>query len=293
MSYKSTEQLDYYRPSRFAIALKKIAALVKPFLPRDVYDRLYDYGFSVYRGLLRTLYLRHLIVSRLRNDGRASYRAWSVRYVMPYSLVGASGLEATYDAVVDIEERRVNGNIVECGVAQGGSAALMALASKPYNSSRSFWLFDSFEGLPEPSEQDYVDGVTGVHVRELPPGSCLGQQEEVEKFLFDDLKFDRGRFTLVKGWFENTVEQNADKIGNIAVLRIDADWYESVKCCLENLFDNVAPGGYVIIDDYGTCFGARKAVDEFLASRGLDVELVHDGRGGCHFVKPVLGLSEE
>jgi len=80
--------------------------------------------------------------------------------------------------------------------------------------------------------------------------------------------------------------ENGPLMGSIALLRIDADWYESVKCCLEHLYDRVVPGGLVIIDDYGSCFGAQKAVDEFLARRSLRVTLVHDRRGGCHFRKP-------
>jgi O-methyltransferase len=70
------------------------------------------------------------------------------------------------------------------------------------------------------------------------------------------------------------------------VLRMDADWYDSVRCCLETLFVAVASGGYIIVDDYGTCYGAEQALNEFLALRGVSVKLVPDGRGGCHFEKP-------
>ena len=91
---------------------------------------------------------------------------------------------------------------------------------------------------------------------------------------------------LVKGWFEDTVPLKKDATNPIALLRIDADWYESVRTCLDNLFDNVVSDGYVIIDDYGTCIGARKALDQFLYANGLQVNLVSDGRGGVLFQKP-------
>jgi len=276
----------FYKPSMFAVLLKKIVSYAE-FLPTGVYNRIYNRGFLAYRLLLRLLYLRHLLYARLVRVRHQFERASAVYAVMPYSLVGTPGLEATYDAVMDVEERQIKGNVVECGVAQGGSIALMALASQSYGKSRQFWLFDSFEGLPEPGEQDYVDGTTGFHVRTLPAGSCLGQQAEVEKLLFGKLDFDRTSFVLVKGWFEDTIAPNADRIGEISVLRIDADWYESVKCCLDHLYDKVVPSGYVIIDDYGTCFGAYKAVNEFLQDRSIRVELRHDGRGGCLFIKPM------
>jgi hypothetical protein len=236
--------------------------------------------------VLRALYFRYVIYSWVTGNTEGVKRATTVFKTMPYSLVGASGLEATYDVVCAVERHRLPGSIVECGVAQGGSAALMALVAARFGNHRNIWLFDSFEGLPEPSDDDFVDGKTGLHVRELPPGACLGLQEQVEELLFNKLELDRQRITLVKGWFEHTIAPYIGQISTIAVLRIDADWYESVKCCLNNLYDNVVSGGYVIIDDYGSCFGARKAVDEFLSNRNLQVELVPDGRGGCHFVKP-------
>jgi hypothetical protein len=205
---------------------------------------------------------------------------------MPYSLVGWRGLEATYDAVTATQKAGLPGAIVECGVARGGSAALMALVEKRSASQRKLWLFDSYEGLPDPTVEDIRDNATGKHVRPLPKGSCLGTFDEVAKLLFDTLHLDRSYIAMIKGWFENTLPATRASIGAIAVLRIDADWYESVKCCLENLYDQVLPGGYVIIDDYGSCFGAQKAVDEFLSQHEIAVNLFADGRGGCHFVKP-------
>ena len=104
--------------------------------------------------------------------------------------------------------------------------------------------------------------------------------------LFDGFKLRRDRIRLVKGWFQDTLPVTRAQVGRIAVLRIDGDWYASVKCCLEMLFDQVVNGGSVIIDDYTSCYGAKKAVDEFIAAKRLAVVLLPDGRGGCYFVKP-------
>ena len=90
---------------------------------------------------------------------------------------------------------------------------------------------------------------------------------------------------IVKGWFQDTLILNQIRIGPIALLRIDGDWYESTKVCLECLFDNVANGGYVIIDDYGFFPGCRKAVDEFLASRGLKVQFIPVDYSRVYFKK--------
>ena len=57
-------------------------------------------------------------------------------------------------------------------------------------------------------------------------------------------------------------------------MRLDTDWYESTKHELEHLYERVTPGGVVIIDDYDYWEGARKAVDEFIASTGARLLLV-------------------
>jgi O-methyltransferase len=279
-------KLNLYKPSLPVMLLKQVVAVVRWILPEPWYNRFYDIGFAFYRDLLHIFYLRFAIYAGVSRNHDKICKVRTVFKVMPFSLVGHRGLEATYDLAYAIERKKVAGSIVECGVAQGGSAALMALVAAQHGNSRPIWLFDSFEGLPEPTSEDFVDGKTGEHLRALPPGSCLGLQEQVEELLFEKLKLDRTMINLVKGWFENTLESHVDRIGEIALLRIDADWYQSVKCCLDNLYDHVSPGGYIVIDDYSSCFGAMKAVDEFVGDRNLQVELIHDGRGGCHFEKP-------
>ena len=78
----------------------------------------------------------------------------------------------------------------------------------------------------------------------------------------------------------------APAIGPIAILRLDGDWYASTKICLEHLYDQVVSGGFVIVDDYGTYEGCRKAVDEFLAARGLHVFLSHVDPDCRYWIKP-------
>jgi hypothetical protein len=183
----------------------------------------------------------------------------------------------------------VPGNFVEMGVAKGGCAALMgAVAFEMVAFSRSLWLFDSFEGLPEPTVKDFerpASQKTGVHVRPLSKGSCLGTLQEVQELLLGHCGYPKDRVVFVKGWFQETLPVKAQEIGPIAILRIDGDWYESTLCCLEHLYDNVVPGGSIIIDDYESCVGCNRAVAEFFDKRSLSVNLHMDGRGGCYFIK--------
>src|SRR5262249_7045971 len=72
-----------------------------------------------------------------------------------------------------------------------------------------------------------------------------------------------------KGWFDQTLAASRDRIGEIAILRIDGDWYESVRCCLNSLYDQVVEDGFVILDDYYMWNGCTVATHEFLGQRLL------------------------
>jgi O-methyltransferase len=281
----STAASVYYRQSPFQRAIRKLLPFVAVALPAQLFNRLFSLAFGFYRLLLRFFYLRFVIHGALTLDRLRVQKTLLVFRVMPRSLVGWRGLEATYDVVFNVLSQRIKGAMVECGVARGGSAALMGVLTEGAL-DRTLWLFDSYEGLPEPTAADFSGGVSGLHVQPLIKGSCLGTYEAVRDLLFSRLHLSSDRVSMVKGWFQDTLKNHAPSIGNVSVLRIDADWYDSVRCCLEALYELVVPGGFVIIDDYGSCFGARKALDEFLAATRTTVVLIPDGRGGVHFQKP-------
>ena len=211
-----------------------------------------------------------------------------IRKLLPYTFGGWKALDNAFNVVSLIEKNKIPGAIIECGVAQGGSASMMALSSRVLgNENRNFWFFDSYEGLPEPSAHDYVGTKAGNYVGVLAKGSCLGTIEQVSDLIFNKLSLPREKITLVKGWFQDTVPSYKDKIGRISILRLDGDWYESTKIPLENFYALISPGGCVIIDDYATCFGAKKATDEFIKQNSIDTNLYSDNRGGVWFVKPL------
>jgi O-methyltransferase len=262
-------------------------------LPRFVYVATCGFAFSVYRGWLRRSYETRIQELRKSRDFVALRRAETVYAVMPYSLVGVSGLERTYDlATITLNDARA-GAFVECGVAQGGSAALLAMIAQQAKPPRTCWFFDSFEGLPQPTDKDFQAGRTGAHIRPLPKGSCLGTLEQVSDLLFRRFHLSANNIRLVKGWFQDSLPKTRQQIGPIALLRLDGDWYDSTMCCLEQLFEQVVAGGYIIIDDYFSCYGCQRAVDEFLSKRRLVCKVVPDGRGGCSFQKPIFTDSTE
>ena len=202
--------------------------------------------------------------------------ARSYRVVRPYTMSGEARLRALYRAVEHVSRQRIAGSIVECGTARGGSAALLGLAARDVNDRRPLWVFDTFEGMPAPTKADPDYEIAAQHT-----GSCRGDLADV-RHLFARLGIlDDARF--VKGRFEDTVA--GTDTGPIAILHIDGDWYESVKVCLEQLWDRVPAGGIVQIDDYGHWQGARKAVDEFLAARHVAPALKYLDYTGRQIVK--------
>lgn len=255
--------------------------------PEAYAGNISDATLSGYRGVVRFVYLAAGVLSfEPAFRSKRWHRRRSIHRVMPYSLVGVGGLEATYDEAERLNREGIEGDFVELGVARGGCAALIVGLALQDGRTRQTWLFDSFEGLPEPGEKDFSSpGVTGDHVRPLPKGSCLGTIDEVRRLLFEKLGFPERKVHFVKGWFEKTVPVSRSKIAKIALLRIDGDWYDSTKVCLENLYDLVVERGVVIVDDYYSCVGCKKAVDEFILSREIKVELISDYRGGVFFRK--------
>jgi len=188
-------------------------------------------------------------------------------------------LRGLYRALHYVVSRNIAGDVVECGSAQGGSAALMALTLRQLNSQRKLWLFDTFEGLPAPTSQD-----PDFELADLFTGTCVGTLSEVRELfqrleILEDVEF-------VKGLFQRVLP--ITHIPAISVLHIDGDWYESVKVCLDFLYDKVVPGGVIQFDDYGYWKGARKAVDEFFDQREIQVPLRRLDYSGRFLIKPGL-----
>ncbi|MDX0011493.1 hypothetical protein GOB19_00265 [Sinorhizobium meliloti] len=198
------------------------------------------------------------------------------------------------DAVESINRRGIPGDLVECGVWSGGSIALMALWDLRQNSDRRYHAFDSFEGLPPPIPADnevfesFTSGGQGsiVSGNLTWTGLCQGDGADTVRAFFSRVGVPQNRTVLHVGWFQNTVPAATADIHSISILRIDGDWYDSTKTCLDHLYDLVSPGGLIIIDDYGTFSGCRKAVDEFREQRNIEASIEYIDDGCVQFAKP-------
>lgn len=214
----------------------------------------------------------------------------AITAVRPYTMLSEARLVTLYRQVQHLDQRGVKGALVECGTWKGGAVGMMATANRDSGGPpRDLHLFDAFDDICEPDPavdgQRILDevrtqlGVTDVAGRLQPLKGAYssfgghGTIEDARRLLVDEVGHDPARVHFHKGWFQDTVPVDAKAIGDIALLRLDGDLYASIKVCLEHLFAQVVPGGFVVIDDYGYYDGCTRAVDEFIAANDLDAYL--------------------
>ncbi len=179
----------------------------------------------------------------------------------PYTMLSPDRLLALYKGAKNICEKDIPGNFVECGVAAGGSSALLAWVIKRYSRrSRLLYSFDTFTGMPKSGVYDTHAGIDAQSTG-WGEGTCAAPIESVLEIAG---KLDvESIVNPVQGLFQDTLPKTKDKIGPVALLHLDGDWYDSTRTILENLYSQVEIGAYLQVDDYGHWEGCRKAFDEF------------------------------
>jgi O-methyltransferase len=178
----------------------------------------------------------------------------------------------TYKMSIDILEKDIKGDFIECGVAAGSQIGAMQQAMLDKQISRTIWGFDSFEGIPfagiNDTEQPGIGEIDKNKIGLLETtGIASCSQEDVLKN-FQLWNLPTNNLKLIKGWFENTIEPTSKEIKEIAMLRLDGDLYSSTYVCLEHLFEKVVSGGIIIIDDWNLT-GCQKAVKKFIDGRKI------------------------
>jgi O-methyltransferase len=194
------------------------------------------------------------------------------RASVEYTASSVERMYALYQAIAYLTARAVPGDIVECGVWRGGNCILAARTLDMLgDTSRRIWLYDTFSGMTEPTSRDRdVYGGSALDMR----GSAHTAEGRPTPFQFvaslDDVKanmattgFPEDRIVYVEGPVEETLP--ASRPDEIALLRLDTDWFESTAHSLRHLYPRLSRGGVLISDDYGDWPGVREAVDGYLA----------------------------
>ena len=228
----------------------------------------YDAVIKSITSFINNGYLEHIItpdclwrncVTRLiaKTEDEAN-----INISIKYSCCLRERLIFNQSAVKSVNERGIEGDIVEIGVYKGGSMLSMILADND-SMNRKFYLYDTFAGMTEPCEFDC--DYNNYHALKLMDQSeavkCISSLDEVKGNIEKHITSSQQKNV---NYIVGDICKNEIYPKKIAVLRLDTDFYESTAHELIHFFPLVTPGGYIIIDDYGHWKGCRKAVDEFL-----------------------------
>ena len=211
-----------------------------------------------------------------------------MRAVEPYTMLSPERLLATIEATRHVARHNIPGAIVECGVWRGGACMAAMLALQQLGApERDFYLYDTFAGMNAPTEHDRThhgktaaDQFEQERLDENSSNWCRCELSAVRSNV-ETVGYNPDRVHYVKGVVEDTIPATIPD--QIAVLRLDTDWYVSTRHELEHLFPRLERGGTLLIDDYGHWDGVRQAVDEYFAEHNVAMFLQrtdYTGRAG-------------
>ena len=175
-----------------------------------------------------------------------------VAEIRPFTMVDDRPLRSLARQTLTIVQAEVASSLFECGTWRGGVGFLMAKILRDLGERRAIFVCDSFEGLPRP---EAIDGA----------GAGRWAKDTSRSFYFDSCRADfataradaqalsvSDSIEFVPGWFEESLPRARSSFGDLALLWIDAESHKSVKTCVDQLFDQVSKGGFIVFYDYDT-----------------------------------------
>lgn len=173
--------------------------------------------------------------------------------------------------------KSVPGDVIECGVWRGG---LIASFAHLLGNKRNYYLFDSFEGLPDAKA---VDGEAALEwQKDKASANYLDNCKAEVDFSIKAMETTGSKYFIEKGWFDETMPK-FKSTSKVALLRLDGDWYDSIMVSLKNLYPLVVKGGLIIIDDYYTWDGCSRAVHDYL-SQTNSTDRIRNTAGGVTYI---------
>jgi O-methyltransferase len=284
-----TSALPSQADNRSSVAAELYLDLLKQCLTRVIFPERYRVIDPERGTLKRMLFEAHRPLRRLlRLGGMELVRRIDVAPEVRVegrdipgdaeTMVGLQRLDNLHDCIRAVLADDVPGDLLEAGVWRGGATIFMRGALAAYgDEERCVWAADSFAGLPKGDRERYPADSNDRFWRN--PHLSVSLDQVKENFRRYRLLDERVRF--LEGWFRDTLPRAP--VERLAVLRLDADMYESTAVALDALYPRVSVGGYVIVDDYGEVPEARKAADDFRAAHGVKEPLVAIDRSGVYW----------
>lgn len=186
------------------------------------------------------------------------------------SMIGLRRMSNIQDCIAVIEKEHIPGDLIETGVWRGGACIFMKANLLAWgDSSRTVWVADSFEGLPPPNPTEFAADAGDTLFEQS--GLAVGVEQVRHNFEKYGVLDDGVEFLV--GWFKDTLPDAP--IEQLSLMRLDGDMYESTIQALEALYPKLAPGGFCIIDDFGSHVSqAQQAVHDYRKEQGIAEEIV-------------------
>jgi hypothetical protein len=254
-----------------------------PATSQEVKSPMLDQSLNLARSARRAL------INAVYPSGARRYRTGSgnapVTLLKFLGIADASYRDGFYTLSRAVEEMPKDGAVLaECGVYRGSTLLGMANRLRDLG-AKDFHLigFDSFEGFPQPSPDDALSDGT--------------YHPQATKGFFSDARYDdlqhrvellgfQNEITLVKGYFENTLGQFADR--RFSLVHLDCDLYDSYMTCLNFFYPRMRRGGYMVFDEYDFCAsiypGAQKAIDSFLSDKPEKIQRFPEAVSPRYFI---------
>lgn len=262
---------ENYRDDKyFDILARSLTAIIYPESCNHPASLDGKTGFKrfIWRLLHDYLNKRNMVIYHLEEmdqEARVNGEDWPQ---IACTMVGMKRLGNIRECVEACLANHIEGSFVECGVWRGGSLIMMKGVLDFHGASdRKIYGFDSFQGMPKPDYKRYPK----EQDIDLSDTEYLVVTEKDVLANFANFGFDMENIHLVPGWFKDTLPSSS--IEKVAVLRLDGDHYESTIQILDNLYDKVSSGGFIIVDDYNSWDGCRLAVADFCEKRGINPSL--------------------
>lgn len=179
------------------------------------------------------------------------------------AMISRNRMQNLHRLLYRVDRDGVRGDILEAGVAKGGSVVFLARIVEDSAVERHVRAYDGFEAFGQ---------------------ECAAVYDDVRATIYERFGFTQNQVTITPGLFEETIA--VYEAGPIALCHIDASNYQGVKVCLDHLSPWVEPRGWFIIDNYGSHEGCREAVNEWLAAQGLTHALRPFGHTQAYFQQP-------
>jgi len=178
--------------------------------------------------------------------------------------VDARELSAILTELEKLLAQGKRGNIVELGCYVGTTSLFIRRLMNEYKAMDEFHVYDSFEGLPEKTQQDM--SVAGDQF-------VAGALHATRRALLDNFKKAHLAAPFVhKGWFSDL--SPSDLPDGILFAFLDGDYYESIRDSLKLIENKLLPGAVIVVDDYASeaLPGAARAADEWANRKGCRVQ---------------------